>query len=64
MVFEPFQLVVGMGNITGMMVPAILNPNNELLDESEGVSQRIVDAGSVEVAMECQKHKKSILCSR
>jgi len=36
MIFEPFQLILGTGDITGMTVPAILNPNNEHLDESEG----------------------------
>jgi len=28
MIIEPFQLIVGAGDITGMTVPAILNPNN------------------------------------
>jgi len=31
MIIEPFQLIVGAGDITGMTVPAILSPNNELL---------------------------------
>jgi len=57
MILEPFQLILGMGDITGVTVPAILNPNNERLDESEGVAQRIMNAGGAELALECQSHK-------
>jgi len=58
MIIEPFQLIVGAGDITGMTVPAILSPNNEHLDESEGVAQRIIRAGGTELALECQSQKR------
>jgi len=37
MIFKPFQLILGTGDITGMTVPAILSPNNEYLDKAKGV---------------------------
>jgi len=58
MIIEPFQLIVGAGDITGMTVPAILSPNHEHLDESEGVAQRIISAGGAELALEFQSHKR------
>jgi len=41
-----------------MTVPAILNPNNEHLDEAERVAQRIMNAAGAEVALECQSLKR------
>jgi len=58
MIIEPFQLIVGVGDITGMTVPAILSPNNEHLDEYEGVVQRIINPRGPELAMECHSHKR------
>jgi len=58
MMIEPFKLIVRAGDITGMTVPAIFSPNNEHLDESEGVAQRIISAGGAELALECQIHKR------
>jgi len=58
MIVGPFQLIVGAGDITGMTVPAILSPNNEHLDKSEKVAQRIISAGGTELALECQSQKQ------
>jgi len=58
MITEPFQLIVGAWDITGMTLPAILSTNNDHLDESEKVAQRIISAGGAELAMECQSHKQ------
>jgi len=58
MILESFQLILRTRDITGMTVPAILNSNNEHLDENEGFAHRIMNAGSAEVAVECQSHKR------
>jgi len=58
MMLDPFRLILGKGDITGMTMRAILNPNNEHLDESEGIARRIMDAGGAELALECQSHKR------
>jgi len=57
MILEPFQLIFRTDEITGMTVLAILNSNNEYLDENEGVAQPIMNAGGVEVVAECQSHQ-------
>jgi len=58
MILEPFQLILEIGDITGMTVPAILSPNNEYLDEAKGVAQRIINAGGPKIALKCQGQKK------
>jgi len=58
MILEPFQLILGKGDITGMTVPAILSPNNEYLVEAKVVTQRIINAGGPEIALEFQSQKR------
>jgi len=59
MALTPFQLILGTRNITGIKVQAILNPNNENLDESTDISQQICDTGGGPMAREFQRLLRS-----
>jgi len=54
MALTHFQLILETGDITGMKVKVILNPNNENLDEYTDISQQICDAGGRQLAHKLQ----------